>query len=223
MSKVTQTDIDSLIKEMNAFYFVKGKCKATPEQLSLLLDRLEAYTDEVSDAADDTGIDEDANVMQWSLDMASWQQRMGRYREILDDVPDSQWRTASGCKAIEQSVTSPLLRGVFYEVLPGIVYSDEEKARVVAGGASNPKPPDVHVPFTLGNQVVVYQEHQDYRMRMFWSDLKEAALDLLRAAKDLAQGTLLPIGWMLFGAAAVIGVGYYIWTNSKKKKKLAAA
>lgn len=219
MAALTQTKIDELVNEMNQRYQPSdGRCLATPAQMNLLLDKLEAYTEEVQEVASEEGLDDDTNVAQWSLDMAAWQQRMAHYRSELDEVPRAQWHTSQGCEAIYQQVTAPLLDGVFYEILPGIVLSEEEKASILAGGPSNPKPNDVITPFTLGNQVLVYQQHQAERARKFWEDLLNEANALAKKAKKAVQqaGKLaLPWGVALIGVAAVVGVGY-LFVKSRK-------
>lgn len=223
MGQLTKTDLDVLIKEMNQRYQPEGKCLATPAQMNLMLKKLEAYTEEVQEMAADQGIDDDANVQQWALDMAAWQQRMAHYKAELAEVPKNEWSTKKGCDAIYQNVTAPLLDGIWYEILPGIVLSQAEKTNIVSGtghpitdikrphpeGHSNPKPPDVGTPFTLGNQVLVYQEHQKERARLFWEDLKASARRLAEAAKKAGK-VALPWGVLLLGTAAVVGVGYLI-------------
>lgn len=213
MATLSNTDIDLLVKQFYDLYRSKGGvCRATPAQMNNFLDRLEAYTEEVQDQAENEGLDEDENVAQWGSDMASWQQRMAHYRAEVESVSRSQWKTTKGCEAIYRNVVSPLLEGVWYEVLPGIVFSAEEATRIQAGtGASNRKPPDAHVPFSLGNQVLIYREHQKERAEKFWEDLKASAKGLLKGVKNVGE-TLLP--WVL-GASAIAAV----WLLAKHQRK----
>ncbi len=210
MAALTQTDIDILVQKMNDRYQPKtGVCVATPAQMDNLLKRLNAYTKQVQDAAEDEGLDKDTNVAQWALDMASWQQRIAHYKQELLLIPKSDWDTETGCEAIYETVTSPLLDGVYYEVLPGIVLSPQEKVDILAGGQSNPKPNDVISPFTLGNQVLVYKQHQKERADQFWKDLEASAKRLKKAIAEAGK-LALPWGILLLGAAAVVAVGYLI-------------
>lgn len=141
----------------------------------------------------------DPNVSQFGLDMAHWEIRLARYAEALDSVtPEDAW-TLQGCRRIYPLVTGPLLDGIWYEVLPGLSLNAEEKQRMAShrghpdendvttfvagelhpGGHSNAKPPDLITPFSLGNQVLVWKEHQDERARQFWADLEAGLRKLL--------------------------------------------
>jgi hypothetical protein len=249
MAQLTKNDIDTLMKQMNVRYQpYSGECVATPAAMDLLLQRLRAYTTEVQKAAEREGLDEDENVQQWALDMAAWQQRLGHYQAELNSVPESEWYTKKGCEAIYTEVTAPLMDGIWYTILPGISLMPEEKSRMQSGvghpqldvgrctdasckevvipdhppGHSNVKPPDVHVPFTLGNQVLVYQQHQRERWEQFWKDLwdetKKMGEKLQKAgtaALDIGTG-LAP--WIL-GTVAVVGAGYLYFKYKASKKR----
>lgn len=246
MAVLTMTDVSAVMAEMNARYQPDdGRCVATPAQMNLLLNRLDAYTKEVQQQAKKEGLDDDSNVTQWALDMGAWQQRMQHYRSELEQIPKDKWQSPESCEAIYMNVTAPLLDGFYYEVLPGIVYAPDEKAAVLAGaghgtfkgfkdiarphpaGHSNPKPPDVATPFSLGNQVLVYQQHQKERWDKFWEDLWSSAEALAkRTGKALKEAgkVAAPLGMFLFGAAAVVGVGYVLYRvaagNKRKKPKV---
>ena len=230
MSVLTQVDAAALVKEMNSRYQPPGRCVATPLQMNLLLKKLSEYTTEVQKAANREGLDDDSKVPQWAADMASWQQRLAHYQLMLNQVPRTQWSSTKGCEDIYTTVTAPLLDGIYYEVLPGIVLTEQEKAQMLAGtghgtfgqdtphkhpeGHSNPKPPDVMTPFSLGNQVLVYQQHQKERAQQFWADLKKAANALVQAAREGGK-IALPYGVLLLGVAAVGGVMYLAYRGNR--------
>lgn len=239
MAELSPTSIDQLMREMNAFYQPPdGRCVATPEQMTLLLDRLEAYTDEVQEAAVKEGLDSDTHAAQWGLDMAAWQQRLSHYRRAVEAIPSSEFTTAAGCGALYQPVVAPLLDGIWYEELPGITLSQEDRVRLASGqghpspdvttkdhpgGHTTPKPPDVIMPFSLGNQVLVYKEFQEERKRRFWEDLRSEAEELLSAGRDIVRGVpnfldkmLRAIPWIVVGAAVIGGV--YVYQKLPKRK-----
>jgi hypothetical protein len=235
MAQLTTTDVGREVAKANDFYQPKdGRCVATPAQLRALLDRLEQRTSEVQEAADDEGIVSDTNVAQWASDMAAWQTRLQRYQDVLDGIPKSDWESDAGCHAAYKYVTAPLLDGIYYERLPGIVLNSEELARIASGvdhpaldvttpghpgGHSNPKPPDVATPFMLGNQVVTYGQWQDEMWRLFWEDV-------VANAKKLASGNLpfdVPpwIKWTAIGAAVLVvsAVGYGIYGRARGPRR----
>lgn len=243
MAQLTKTALDVLIKDMNQLYQPKsGACVATPRNVQTLLDELEAYTQEVQEAANDTKIVSNTpqGVFQWSQDMATWQTRLGRYQKALDAVPKAQFDTPEGCKAIYQDVTAPLLDGIYYEILPGINLGDEEKSAILAGeghpaedvptpghppGHSKPRPPDVGTPFTLGNQVLVYRDHQKERAARFWSDIKApfraAGRAISKFGETAEKGVKLfaDLPWeeIVVGGVLIVGVGFLIVQAGKKR------
>lgn len=236
MPALTLQDVSDLMREFNATYQPKGVCAATPRKMKLLLDLLEEYTDEVQWARNKyralgiagialgpAGIaitqllgGGDVSVAQWRRDMANWQYRLGEYQRLVEAIPESEWDSPEGCSELYPLVTAPLLDGIWYQVLPGIVLNSEEKQRIreakrhcpegetctdityrdpVSGdhppGHSNPKPPDAMTPFSLGNQIIVYQDFQ-----------RENASRLL---DDLAKGPPPPEEWPWWVWALIIG------------------
>ena len=180
---VSPKDVGAIVRQKSQLYQPQGPripgdpqtegrpTHATPANLKALLDQLDAYTKAVQQAADQEGLTTDANVQQWAADMSNWQFRLAHYYEVLRTVPTEHADTLEGADAVYFQTTAPLLDGVYYEVLPGVVLSDVERQRVAGGGASNPKPPDVFTPFSLGNQVIEYREHQRERWEQLWQDL----------------------------------------------------
>lgn len=142
----------------------------------------------------------DVDVAQWRHDMATWQFRLADYQRAMDNVPAEQMNTLEGCRSIYTTVTAPLLDGIWYQQMPGIAMSDADKATIRDGtrhcppgvdvcedivyrdpvtgdhppGHSSPKVPDVISPFTLGNQIVVYQDFQKENLRRLIQDIEDA-------------------------------------------------
>jgi hypothetical protein len=181
----------------------------------------------------------------FAVDMANWEQRLSHYGQVLASVSDSEAMTVEGCKRIYKQVTAPLLDGIYYEALPGTNLNAAEKARMASGvghpdvdvltlvgglehpgGHSNSKPPDVISAFTLGNQVLVWRDHQDERVRQFWKDLKASAIALPKRLADAAKRALtpigrdflMPLGVALLGVSAVAVVGWAIVSRAKANK-----
>jgi hypothetical protein len=184
---VTQHEVGAIVREKSALYQPAGPripgdpasenkpSNATPLNLKLLLDQLAQYTKAVQVAAGEEGLTHDANVRQWASDMSHWQYRQAHYYEVLRTVAPQNAEDLVGADAVYFKVTAPLLDGIYYEVLPGTVLSADEKERIANGFGSNPKPPDLYIPFTLGNQVIEYREHQKERWEGLWKDLAEGA------------------------------------------------
>lgn len=204
MGTITKADVAQITDDLRRFYLgEEGRreaCgKATPQAMALLLGRLEDLTAEVIDAAKNgekwyqQDMLADENVAGFAISMAHWQQRLAHYKRAVQSIPASQWSTREGCEALYPMVTAPLIDGIWYEILPGMNFSQEDKARILAGrghpaptmdrttmvggemhpgGHSGTKPPDLITPFSLGNQVVVYREHQRERLQKLWDDLK---------------------------------------------------
>jgi hypothetical protein len=244
MATLTQTDIAQLTGEMQQFYMPENEAcgKATPQQLSLLLDTLTTYTQEVQKMAESEGLANDDNVAQWAQDMGNWQKRLENYKRVLKQLPSKDWTSQNGCMLAYRLVTAPLLSGIWYEKAPGIHLSTGSAARIASGlghpgagmedvlttvngqdhpeGHSDSMIPDVILPFTLGNQVLVYKEHQAERSRLFWEDLKRNAMALADAITDLPSRAAKKLLWPLVGAAAVgllIVGGVYYYRAQKKK------
>lgn len=254
MPALTITNVGDILRKFNATYQPKGVCAATPAKMKLLLDQLEEYTDEVqwarnkykalgvaSIALGPTGIavsellgGGDVDVAQWRRDMANWQYRLAEYQRVLDNIPSDRMNTAEGCREIYPLVTAPLLDGIWYEVLPGVVLSNEEKQRIREGtrhcpegvetctdiayrdpetgdhppGHSNPKPPDAITPFSLGNQIVVYQDFQKENAERFFDDLLEGA----RKFVDPGEWPWWLTAAIIAGAGVGVGLlGLYVY------------
>lgn len=179
---------------------------ATPANMKLLLEELGRYTDVVQAAADQEGLAEDAVQSQWMNDMANWRARLAHYYDVLRSVDPAQAETLVGTDAIYFPVTSPLLDGYFYEALPGIMLDDTERERMKGThphppweptAVSNKKPPDVYVPFSLGNQVLEYRQHQKEKWDKFWEDILAGLKGIPKAIGD--------IGWSV--APWLVGLG----------------
>lgn len=269
MAQLTKQAVDEIVRDMNAFYQPDNEAcgKSTPAQMKLLVERLSDYTNQVKQAASQNGLlteyldpytGEKKSLpsqfnAQFAVDMAAWDQRLNHYRRVVEQTPDDQATTEAGCELIYKQVTGPLLDGIYYEVLPGIVLNDTEKGRMAAGkghpqtdvpttldgkdhpgGHSNPKPPDVITPFTLGNQVIVWEQHQKERAQEFWRDLRDAAVNLPKraaealaeAARPLGRDFLMPLGFALLGVTAVTVTGLVIYNRvqaNRLKKELQGA
>ena len=189
---------------------------ATPAQIKLLLDELGAYTEEVQKAAAEEGVTADVVMGQWQSVMSHWIARLNHYNEVLRSIPPEDAETLAGADAIYFNVTAPLLDGVYYEVLPGVVLNDEEKERMKGTGpaaSSNQKPPDLYLPFSLGNQVRVYREHQRERWDKFWEDVRESASKLKGGVRDVGESALpwfIGAGIFVASAAAAAGIIYAV-------------
>ncbi len=268
MPALTITNAHDMMKGLNETYQPKGSCAATPAKMKLLVGQLEEYTSEVQWARNKyilLGIaggfvagtllgGGDVDVPQWRADMTNWQYRLAEYARILDAVPTTAMNTTDGCRQIYTTVTAPLLDGIWYTTMPGIVMSKEDKKRIKDGkshcppgvetctdiayripevgdhppGHTSPKIPDAMAPFTLGNQIITYQDFQKENADRFFADL-------LKNAKDIGDPNTWP-WWMtpllIAGGGLVVGmVGLYAYqflpqparTNPRRKRRLRAA
>lgn len=220
---LTETNVGEIVKSKNKLYQPEGPripgdaryqnkpTLATPKNLAVLLDELGNYTKAVRAAAERFGLTEDTVQVQWQKDMANWQYRLGHYYGLLRLVPQAEMENEIGADRVYFTVTSPLLDGVFYEGLPGIMLSAQDKAQLaqVPSPGTTPKPPDLYTPFALGNQVIEYREHQLERWEKLWSDLADSAKRLgLPPGMDPLGAfvhTLVTVASGLVGAALTYG------------------
>lgn len=217
--KVSPQDVAQIVADKNKIFQPEGPripglpeyenlpSNATPANMKKLLEELTAYTEAVQKAADTDGLTGDAVQSQWVSDMSNWRARLGHYYEMLKAVPPAEAGTLAGADMIYFTVTSPLLDGYFYEALPGIVLNEEELQRMKGSGpsaVSNKKPPDVYLPFTLGNQVLEYRKHQQERWDKFWDDIAEGIAKIPEVVKD--------VGWSV--APWLIGLGVFVGSTA---------
>lgn len=248
MAALTNQNVSDLMRELNAEYQPKGKCAATPRKMRALLERLQEYTDEVQWARNKyralgiagiafgpagIAVSEllgggDVSVAQWRRDMTNWQYRLAEYLRVLDMIDPAQLDTAEGCSEIYPLVTAPLLDGIWYQAMPGIMLTSEEKARIRSGqdhpslditfrdpatgdhpgGHSNAKVTDAMTPFSLGNQIVVYQDFQHENAQRLIDDLIDNAKNL--GDPDKWPWWLMPV--LIGGAGLGVGlVGLYAY------------
>lgn len=231
MSALTNTDMFELVTRLNAEYQPPGMCAATPRRLRVLVDAMQKYTNEVQAARQQykdlavaaialgpTGIavsellgGGDVDVAQWRSDMTNWQFRLADYRRMLEGYISehpTELDTPAGCEAIYKDVTSPLLDGVWYRVMPGVVLSQEERQAIQSGGASNRKPNDVITPWTLGNQIAIYQDAQRENAIRFFDDLIENAKKVL----DPEEWPWWIKGAVIVGAGVAVSMlGLYVY------------
>lgn len=248
MPALTHQDVFNLMKELNATFQPPGECVATPKKMRGLLDRLQEYTDAVQAArrkyqilavaSGPVGAEllggYDVSVPQWRRDMSNWQYRLAEYYRQLDEVPSAEEDTPTGCKLIYPTVTAPLLDGIWYQMMPGVVLNDEEKGRILSGeghpdediayripaegdhppGHSNRKPPDAVTPFSLGNQIKVYQDFQKENLERLINDLVNPPL--LRPSEWPWWVT----GLAILGGGVAIGVaGLYVYNLLPKPRQ----
>jgi hypothetical protein len=225
-SIANQVDVAELVRTQTQFYQPEGdrvpgdpKTKdrpslATPAAMLILLDALIAYTEDVQAKASESGLTGDTVMGQWQSDMSNWVARVNHYRDVVRSVDPKEANTLAGADAIFFTVTSPLLDGYFYENLPGLVLDAAEKTRLQQGppdGVSNKKPPDLYVPFSLGNQVMVYREHQRQRWDQLWADVWANTKALPGQIYDKTKKVgwdMMP--WLVAGGVAVVAgtIGY---------------
>lgn len=229
MSALTNKDVGRIVKEATEKFLNQPTCMADKRNMLTLVQKLERYTNEVQEAADEHGIASDHNVQQWAKDMENWRVRLSLYYQALEGA---QYETGpESCEELRTRVIEPLLVGWYPDDYPGIVNPDVQTV------------PDVAMPYILGNQVVVYRDHQQHRtdrlicdltlcdaqavqeMGDYWADTfglngKSATCKVLKPTKD--DGLLCWVKRIGIGAATVGGV-YLVYRGVKAKKKRDAA
>lgn len=181
---ITNQDIDQIVKEAGQRFLHQERCVANKPNMTELVDRLEEYTEEVATAAETYGLTTDANVAQWNKDYNNWLLRLARYRRALKEARYEGG--AESCEELRASVNEPLLVGWYEPGTPGIV---NPEVQTVA---------DVATPYMLGNQVIVYRQHQEERIKMLIEDLFLLTPEAREGVLDYwceRTGTCGPGGW----------------------------
>jgi hypothetical protein len=184
MTQISNQDIAKVVREAGARYIGHPTCVANKRNMLELVQTLDAYTDEVQNAADDYGLTGDENMAQWAKDMNNWRLRLAGYVQALqraryEDGPES-------CEELRATVNEPLLVGWFEPGTPGIVNPD---VQTIA---------DVATPYMLGNQVLVYRDHQRERLDLLLQDLNPFNAETREGILDYwceKTGTCGPGGW----------------------------
>lgn len=157
MTTITNQKVDEVVKEAGARFIGQPQCAANKPNMLELVQTLEAYTDEVQAAADTYGLTDNQYMQQWGNDMNNWRLRLARYYDALAKAKYESG--APSCEELRGTVNEPLLVGWYLPGTPGIVNPD---LQTVA---------DVSTPFMLGNQVIVYRQHQQWRLERLIKDL----------------------------------------------------
>ena len=184
MTTMTNQKVDEVVKEAGARFIGQPQCAANKPNMLELVQTLEAYTDEVQTAADTYGLTGDQYMQQWANDMHNWRLRLAGYYAAL-----SKARYESGpesCEELRATVNEPLLVGWYEPGTPGIVNPD---LQTVA---------DVATPYMLGNQVIVYRQHQKERLSKLIDELFLLTPEARAGVLDYwceKTGTCGPGGW----------------------------
>jgi len=243
MPALTNTDMFDLVTKMNETFQPPGRCAATPRQMQALLNAMQEYTDEVQLARNKykalgvaaialgpggIAVSEllgggDVDVAQWRSDMTSWQFRLAEYQRLLAlyiAQHPNEIDTEAGCEAIYRDITSPLLDGVWYRIMPGIMYTEAEKESIRGGGPSDRSVNDVVTPWMLGNQILTYQDFQRENAIRFFDELIE---NFKKLAEDITSPGKWPWwihGAIIVGAGVAVGLlGLYVYQFLPKPPK----
>lgn len=184
MTTITNQRVDEVVKEAGARFIGQPQCVANKPNMLELVQTLEAYTDEVQVAADTYGLTDSQYMQQWANDMNNWRLRLAGYYAALSNA-----RHESGpesCEELRSPVNEPLLVGWYEPGTPGIVNPD---LQTVA---------DVATPYMLGNQVIVYRQHQKERLDKLIEELFLLTPEARAGVLDYwceKTGTCGPGGW----------------------------
>lgn len=221
--ELTTVDIGKLVKKMNKVYQPAGRCAELTDKphMQLLINRLRSYTNQVQEEADSNGyawvssslftpaLTEGATMGQWISDMANWRERLAGYQAALDSA-DVEYGLES-CRELYGPVVGPLMSGN---------YSDA----TVTSGIVNPRVPsvpDVAMPYTLGNQVKVWQDFQRQNFEALINIIIDEGRRLGRKVARAARRAAPSIGIIGVGVAvAAVGIG---WAAGEIKKNATKA
>lgn len=184
MSEISNQEIDDVVKEAGARFIRQPGCMANKPNMLELVQTLEQYTDEVQEAADSYGLSDDEYVPQWAKDMNNWRLRLAGYYDALGKA--TYEAGPESCEELRATVNEPLLVGWYLPGTPGIVNPD---VQTVA---------DVATAYMLGNQVIVYRDHQRERLQKFLEDLNIFSATGRETFLDYwceKTGTCGPGGW----------------------------
>lgn len=221
-------DVGQMVRDYSVRILQPFPNLATPYNMAVVLEELQALTDKLEErdelrrrvsgaTAGVLGdvvipcIDSDGNFIdQLCADLYHWRARLDTYELASASVPESQ---EDDRDAILWTVTAPLLLG--YHGGP----TGKEIELSLDGYPAGFDPaiqhaPDIATPFSLANQLGVYEEWEQRRWELFLDDLATGAREIGKGAGKVALG---------LAAAFAIGLGIYMGVNVARARKAAAA
>lgn len=191
-------DVHEMVRRYTVEFLHQEPNIATPENVLLLLQHLAELTDELvaaqAERAAETPACHDDAICR---DLRRWQARLEEYYAFTAAVPDADLQDRN---AILWQVTAPLFLGWY----GGKTGHEIELVPDGFGPSFDPMvqhPPDIATPFTLANQLLVWQEWEEERFNRLIDDLREGALDVAGLGLDI--GMLVALG---FGVVVAIQI-----------------
>lgn len=195
-------DVGRMVRDYTVTFLHPTPNLATPINLATLLERLQALTDTLEQADDERRrvpglgtvvpcIGSDGRALDTlCLDLARWRRRLDEYFMHAASVPAERSRDRT---AVLWEVTAPLFLG-YYGGRTGTEVPLVEGGFPEGFDPTAAHGPDLATPFSLANQLAVYEDFEQENWDRLLQDLRDGAGGVGRASIDLATAVLTGFG-----------------------------
>ena len=195
-------DVGRMVREYTVAILHPTPNLATPINLAMLLERLQGLTDTLEQAdrsrrlVPGSGtvvpcVSDDGRALDaLCLDLVRWRRRLDEY--YLHAASISAGR-AHDRTAVLWEVTAPLFLG-YYGGRTGTEFPLVEGGFPDGFDPTAQHGPDLATPFSLANQLAVYEDFEQENWERLLDDLREGAGGVGRASMDLASAVLMGFG-----------------------------
>ena len=195
-------DVGGIVRDYTVTFLHPTPNLATPVNLAMLLEQLQALTDKLEQADEERRrvpgllnvipcVFEDGRAVDaLCLDLVRWRRRLDEYYMHAASIPAEQGHDRN---TVLWEITAPLFLG-YYGGRTGT------EVPLVEGGFPDgfdptaQHGPDLATPFSLANQLAVYEEFEQENWERLLDDLREGAAGVGRASLDLASAVLVGFG-----------------------------
>ena len=195
-------DVGRMVRDYTVTILHPTPNLATPINLAMLLERLQALTDSLERADEERRrvpgllnvapcvFDDGRALDALCLDLVRWHRRLDEYTMHATSIPAERSHDRD---AVLWEVTAPLFLG-YYGGRTGTEVPLVEGGFPPAFDPTAQHGPDLATPFSLANQLAVYEEFEQDNWDRLLDDLREGAANVGRGTVDLASAVLVGFG-----------------------------
>ena len=195
-------DVGGIVRDYTVTFLHPTPNLATPINLAMLLEQLQALTDKLEQADEERRrvpgllnvipcvFENGQAIDALCLDLVRWRRRLDEYYMHAASIPAEQGHDRN---AVLWEVTAPLFLGYFGGP------TGTEVPLVEGGFPKGFDPtaahgPDLATPFSLANQLAVYEDFERENWDRLLQDLRDGAGGLGQGSLDLATAVLMGFG-----------------------------